>query len=87
LILTETIFTEKKDASITNIYSQLLIIWPNGGGRHVMDNPKPRLKQKQSKHGTKWIFLVKKMFNIQEQTIQQTSSKSVEIRYHNKRLQ
>jgi hypothetical protein len=24
-------------------------------GRKVMDNPKPRLQQKQSKHGTKWI--------------------------------
>jgi hypothetical protein len=24
-------------------------------GRRVTDNPKPQLKQKQSKHGTKWI--------------------------------
>jgi hypothetical protein len=24
-------------------------------GRKVMDNPKPQLKQKQSKHATKWI--------------------------------
>jgi hypothetical protein len=25
-------------------------------GRKVADNPKPPLKQKQSKHGTKWIL-------------------------------
>jgi hypothetical protein len=25
------------------------------GGGSVTDNPKPRLKQKKSKHGTKWI--------------------------------
>jgi hypothetical protein len=34
--------------------SQLSIIGDNKG-RKFMDNPKPRLKQKQSKHGTKWI--------------------------------
>jgi hypothetical protein len=34
--------------------SQLSIIGDNRG-RKFMDNPKPRLKQKQSKHGTKWI--------------------------------
>jgi hypothetical protein len=34
------------------MYSELSIIWGNGGGK-VMDNPKPWLKQKQL--GTKWI--------------------------------
>jgi hypothetical protein len=29
------------------------IMVSNDGGK-VMDNPKPWLKQKQSKHGTKW---------------------------------
>jgi hypothetical protein len=36
------------------IYRQLSIIWGNGGGK-IMDNPKPWLKQRQSKHGMKWI--------------------------------
>jgi hypothetical protein len=31
-------------------YIQLSIIWGKGG-----DSPKPELKQKQSKQGTKWI--------------------------------
>jgi hypothetical protein len=33
---------------------QHLIIRGNGGGK-VTDNPKPRLKQGQLNHGTKWI--------------------------------
>jgi hypothetical protein len=36
------------------IYGQLSVVPGNGGGK-VMDNPKPQLKQKQSKHGIKWI--------------------------------
>jgi hypothetical protein len=35
-------------------YRQRLIIQGNGEGE-VTDNPKPLVKQKQSKHGTKWI--------------------------------
>jgi hypothetical protein len=31
-----------------------MIIQGNGGGK-VTDNPKPWLKQKQTKHDTKWI--------------------------------
>jgi hypothetical protein len=46
-------------SSIFKSHRQLSIIQGNGG-RKVMDNPKPWLKQKQSKHGTKWISLVKK---------------------------
>jgi hypothetical protein len=59
----------------------------------VIDNPKPWLKQKQSKRGTKWIqynlFLKKKRHPIftTKLTIQETSSKNVDIRCHNKRLQ
>jgi hypothetical protein len=29
-----------------------------GYWREVTDNPKPGLKQKQSKHGTKWTSLI-----------------------------
>jgi hypothetical protein len=47
-------------------------------GRKVSDYPKQRLKQKQSKHSTKWIycklFLVKNMSNIKEQTYNSTDA-------------
>jgi hypothetical protein len=45
---------QMQDAIYFSLYSQLLIIQGNGGEK-VMDNPKPWLKQKQSKYDTKWI--------------------------------
>jgi hypothetical protein len=39
--------------TLLHIYSQLSIIQVMGGGGDITDNPKPWLKQKQSKHGTK----------------------------------
>jgi hypothetical protein len=34
---------------------QATLDYPGNSGEKVMDNSKPRLKQKQSKHGTTWI--------------------------------